>query len=143
MAVRFKWNRWSRKSKSIGYPTTINIYGEVSNSTIGFIRMSSTANGLSTIKILGTRVHMAHISDVVESMDCWIQTEPDRHHHVINTGLHGIMEAYRSPQIKKIFNSADLLAPDGILTILVLLQYTQSYAQLLLQCQTILASHRT
>ncbi len=62
---------------------------------------------------------MAHIPDVVQAMDNWIQREPQRHHHVINTGLHGIMEAHRNPEIKSIFNSAALLAPDGILTILI------------------------
>jgi N-acetylglucosaminyldiphosphoundecaprenol N-acetyl-beta-D-mannosaminyltransferase len=81
--------------------------------------MDSTAAEFSSIKILETRVHMAHMSDVINAMDYWIQSEPERLHHVINTGMHGIMEAHRDPQILNILNTADILAPDGILTVLV------------------------
>ena len=81
--------------------------------------MNSTEDGLSSIRILETRVHMARMSDVIKSMDYWIQTEPERLHHVINTGMHGIMEAHRDPQILKILNTADILTPDGILTVLI------------------------
>ena len=62
---------------------------------------------------------MANISDVIKAMDYWIQTEPERLHHVVNTGMHGIMEGHRNPQILNILNTADILAPDGILTILI------------------------
>ena len=72
-----------------------------------------------SFQILGTRVHMVRMDDVVTAMDHWIQTEPHRLHHVVNTGMHGIMEAHRHPQIKSILNSADLLAPDGILAVLI------------------------
>lgn len=81
--------------------------------------MTSTTDEFSSISILGTRVHMVRLPDVVAAMDNWIQSEPDQLHHVINTGMHGIMEAHRNPEVMSILNSADLLAPDGILTILV------------------------
>jgi N-acetylglucosaminyldiphosphoundecaprenol N-acetyl-beta-D-mannosaminyltransferase len=82
-------------------------------------KMNSTVDQLSSIRILETRVHIAHVSDVIKIMDRWIQSEPERLHHVINTGMHGIMEAHRDPQILDILNTADILAPDGILTVLV------------------------
>ena len=76
------------------------------------------AEEIPTIRILGTRVHMAEISDAVAAMDHWIQAEPHRCHHVVNTGMHGIMEGYRDPAFRDILNAVDLLAPDGILALL-------------------------
>ena len=73
---------------------------------------------IPSIRILGTRVHMAEIPDAVAVMEHWIEVEPQRCHHVVNTGMHGIMEGYRDPTIQSILNSADLLAPDGILAVL-------------------------
>jgi len=81
--------------------------------------MTSTASAISSIRILGARIHIIRVVDVVKAMEHWIQNEPDQLHHVINTGMHGIMEAHRSPQIMSILNSADFVAPDGIFTILV------------------------
>ena len=81
--------------------------------------MADTAEHLPSIRILGTRVHMAPMPVVMAQMVRWIETESQRHHHIVNTGMHGIMEAHRDPEFKQILNSADLLAPDGILTILI------------------------
>lgn len=75
--------------------------------------------GTPSIRILGNRVHMVEIPDVVQIMDRWITTERNRTHHVVNTGMHGIMEAHRNPAFKVILENADLFAPDGILVILV------------------------
>lgn len=56
---------------------------------------------------------------MVEIMDDWVQTEPGVCHQVINTGMHGIINGYRDPSFKKILNSADLFAPDGLLVVLI------------------------
>jgi N-acetylglucosaminyldiphosphoundecaprenol N-acetyl-beta-D-mannosaminyltransferase len=74
---------------------------------------------LQAIKVLGVQVHMVEIPDVVALMDHWVQTEPQRFHHVVNTGMHGVMEAHRDPEFKAVLNSADLFAPDGILMVLL------------------------
>ena len=71
-----------------------------------------------SIKILGNRVHMVEIPGVVDIMDHWIGAERHTCHHIVNTGMHGIMEAHRDPKFKQILNSADLFAPDGILVVL-------------------------
>ena len=60
---------------------------------------------------------MVENPDVVRIMDRWIQTEPGVLHHVVNTGMHGIITAHRDPGFKEILNSADLFAPDGVLVI--------------------------
>ena len=62
---------------------------------------------------------MVEIGDVVQLMDHWIETEPHKYHHVVNTGMHGIMEAHRNPKFKAIINAAEVFAPDGILVVLI------------------------
>ena len=71
------------------------------------------------IRILETRVDMVQTPDVMALMDRWIEGEPHQLHHVVNTGMHGIMEAHKDPSIASVLNAADLLAPDGILAIIV------------------------
>ena len=71
------------------------------------------------IQILGTRVHMVEIPDVLKVIDDWIQLDRQRFHFVVNTGMHGLMEGHRDPEFKIILDSADLFAPDGILVLLV------------------------
>lgn len=81
--------------------------------------MTPVAQTTPSIQILGTKVHMVKINDVVSIMAKWIEAEPDLLHHVVNTGMHGIMEAHRNPVFASILNSAELLAPDGILAITI------------------------
>jgi N-acetylglucosaminyldiphosphoundecaprenol N-acetyl-beta-D-mannosaminyltransferase len=71
------------------------------------------------IRILDTRVDMVRMADVMALMEHWIETEPHKPHHVVNTGMHGIMEAHKDPAFAAVLDSADLLAPDGVLAILV------------------------
>ena len=71
------------------------------------------------IRILDTRVDMVQMPDVMALMSHWIETEPHRLHHIVNTGMHGIMEAHKDPAFAVVLDSADLLAPDGVLAILV------------------------
>jgi len=81
--------------------------------------MTSSAEQIPSIPILGSRVHMVEIPDVVRLMDRWIETEDQVCHHVVNTGMHGIMEAHRDPEFKAILNAAEIFAPDGILVVLI------------------------
>lgn len=81
--------------------------------------MTDSVDRVPYIQVLGTRVHMTLMPDVIALMDRWIEAEPSRHHHVVNTGMHGIMEAHRDPEFKAILNSAALLAPDGVLALVV------------------------
>jgi len=67
-----------------------------------------------TIEILGSRVHMVQISEVVGQISYWIENEKEKSHWIVVTGMHGIMEARRDKNFKKILNSADLFVPDGI-----------------------------
>ena len=81
-----------------------------------------SASGLSenqSICILGSKVDLVEIPDVISTMDYWIESEHDSYHYVVNTGMHGLMEGHRDPKFKAILNSAQLFAPDGILVVLV------------------------
>lgn len=81
--------------------------------------MTNAISDIPSIQILGTRVHMAEIPDVINVMDYWIQSEPGKYHHVVNTGMHGVMEGHRNRDFKTILNSAELLAPDGVLALFI------------------------
>ena len=78
-----------------------------------------TGERVPAIRILDTRVDMVQMPEVMALMAHWIESEPHTLHHVVNTGMHGIMEAHKDPSMAAVLNAADLLAPDGILAILV------------------------
>jgi N-acetylglucosaminyldiphosphoundecaprenol N-acetyl-beta-D-mannosaminyltransferase len=61
---------------------------------------------------------MVQMAEVMSIMAEWIEADHHQFHHVVNTGMHGIMEAHKDPAFKGVLNSADILAPDGILAIL-------------------------
>ena len=81
--------------------------------------MTRTVEKAPAIQILNTRVDMVQMPDVMAMMADWIEAEPQKLHHVVNTGMHGIMEAHKDPAFAAVLDSADLLAPDGILAILI------------------------
>ena len=60
---------------------------------------------------------MVEISGVVSQMVCWIENEHETCHHIVNSGMHGVMEAYRDPDLRTVFESVNLFAPDGILMV--------------------------
>lgn len=62
---------------------------------------------------------MVGTPDVMAIMAHWIEEEPDRVHHIVNTGMHGIMEAHKDQAFGAILDASDLLAPDGILAIMI------------------------
>ena len=65
------------------------------------------------IKVLGSRVHMVQMDQVLEVMEQWIR-ENGPNKYIVASGMHGIMEAHKDPQFKEIVNSADLFVADGI-----------------------------
>lgn len=65
------------------------------------------------IRILGNRVHMVQMPDVLQLMEEWIQ-DGQKCRYVIVSNMHAIMEAHKEPVFKEVVNSADLFVPDGI-----------------------------
>jgi N-acetylglucosaminyldiphosphoundecaprenol N-acetyl-beta-D-mannosaminyltransferase len=66
------------------------------------------------IQILGSRVHLVQIPDVLDKMERWIQKGGSTCHHVVVTGMHGLIEGHKDKDFKAILKSADLFVPDGI-----------------------------
>ena len=65
------------------------------------------------VRILGVRVHLVQIPEVLETFEDWIKNR-DGCRYVVATGMHGVMEAQRQEDFKSIVNAADLFVPDGI-----------------------------
>ena len=64
------------------------------------------------IRVLGVRVHMVQMPQVLSILEQWIG-QRKKCHFVVATGMHGVMEAHRDEDFKAIINSADLFIPDG------------------------------
>jgi len=76
--------------------------------------LSLMGSDLPMLKILGSRVHMVQLADVIGVIEQWIREPDGRCRRIVVTGFHGIWEAYKHPDFRRILNSADLWVPDGI-----------------------------
>lgn len=65
--------------------------------------------------ILGIGVHAINMEDAVSAISNTIAA--GTRGYVCLSGVHGIMEAYRNPEIHRIINEALLVAPDGMPTV--------------------------
>ena len=72
-----------------------------------------------TIKILGSKVNLLDIEAVTKIMDQWIQSKQDVCRQIVVTGFHGIWEAHKDLELKRILNSAEIWVPDGIAPIII------------------------
>jgi len=62
--------------------------------------------------VLGVGVSAINPTVAIETIDGWIAGR--RSHYVCLTGVHGVMESLRNPEIRRIHNEAGLVAPDGM-----------------------------
>jgi N-acetylglucosaminyldiphosphoundecaprenol N-acetyl-beta-D-mannosaminyltransferase len=67
---------------------------------------------LQRVNILGVGVNAIDMSIAVNTVRDWIDRN-DRN-FVCVTGVHGVMESYRDPTLRKIHNAAGLVTPDGM-----------------------------
>lgn len=74
----------------------------------------NTMKSFSSIQVLGNKIDMVQIPDVLELMDFWITQESQKTHWIVATGMHGVMEAQKNKEFQKMLSSADLWAADGI-----------------------------
>jgi len=72
----------------------------------------ATSEQIPSFRVLGVRVHLLAMAQVLENIVQWIE-QRDRCRFIVATQMHGVMEARRDPEFKKIVNSADLFVPDG------------------------------
>lgn len=67
----------------------------------------------SAFEVLGVRVDVVQIADVITAMRQWIDARgPAR--WIAVTGMHGVMVAQDDPAFKRTLRAADLVVPDGI-----------------------------
>jgi bacterial polymer biosynthesis proteins, WecB/TagA/CpsF family len=64
------------------------------------------------VDVLGVGVSAIDMALAVETVDAWIAAGERR--YVCVTGVHGIMESQRDPELRAIHNAAGLVTPDGM-----------------------------
>ena len=62
----------------------------------------------------GVKISSAKMPEVLNLFSYWIKSENAKSHFVVVTGMHGIVEAYKSQSFRYILNQSDLFVPDGI-----------------------------
>jgi N-acetylglucosaminyldiphosphoundecaprenol N-acetyl-beta-D-mannosaminyltransferase len=70
-------------------------------------------NKSSSFRVLGVRIQPIQIPQVIEAMESWI-AEGSGSRYIAVTGMHGIAESLRNPQLRESLNAADLVVPDGM-----------------------------
>jgi N-acetylglucosaminyldiphosphoundecaprenol N-acetyl-beta-D-mannosaminyltransferase len=78
------------------------------------MEISSSTNGaIPSFRVLGVRVDIVQIPDVIRIVERWIE-EASHSRYVAVTGMHGVSEAQRDPVFKGALSAADLIVPDGM-----------------------------
>ncbi len=72
---------------------------------------------MNTVNILGVPIAAIDLDQAAGQIDSWIAHGARR--FVTVTGVHGIMESQRSPELKKIHQAAGMCVPDGMPTVWV------------------------
>jgi N-acetylglucosaminyldiphosphoundecaprenol N-acetyl-beta-D-mannosaminyltransferase len=70
------------------------------------------ASDLSRVNILGVGVSAVNMQQALDQIDAWIRS--GERHYVCVCPVHSIMECRRSPEVRRIFNSAGMVTPDGM-----------------------------
>jgi N-acetylglucosaminyldiphosphoundecaprenol N-acetyl-beta-D-mannosaminyltransferase len=71
--------------------------------------------GLPRANVLGVGVHATTLEEAVALSGCLLQSGAQG--YVCLTGVHGVIEARRDPQLRQILNDALLCLPDGMPTV--------------------------
>lgn len=64
------------------------------------------------VNVLGIKVSAINIDIALSVINSWIAAK--EHHYVCITGVHGIMESQRDPELQMIHNKAGMVTPDGM-----------------------------
>src|SRR5260370_32999428 len=62
--------------------------------------------------ILGVNVSAITMDDAIATLERWISE--GRREYVCVTDVHGVMECRRDPLLRKIYNEAGMVTPDGV-----------------------------
>ncbi len=67
---------------------------------------------LDRVDVLGTPISAVNMAMAVAEVTRWV--ESGERHYVCVTGVHGIMESHRDPELRRIHADAGLVTPDGM-----------------------------
>jgi N-acetylglucosaminyldiphosphoundecaprenol N-acetyl-beta-D-mannosaminyltransferase len=67
---------------------------------------------IERVNILGVGVSAISMATALASIEFWIGSR--RRHYVCITGVHGVMESQRDPELRRIHNAAGMVTPDGM-----------------------------
>lgn len=82
---------------------------------LGVIKcVQSTDSGLADLhmRVLGVRVSAVDMARALAAIDNWIRERTP--HYVTVTPAHAVMDAYRDPELRRIFNASGMTTPDGM-----------------------------
>lgn len=67
--------------------------------------------GIARVDVLGVGISVVNRAAAVHEVTRWIDT--GERHYVCVTGVHGVMEAQRDPELRRAHNESGLTVPDG------------------------------
>lgn len=71
-----------------------------------------TSSSIPRVNVLGVGVSSVNMTLALDTIDDWIERRDQ--HYVCVTGVHGVMESQRDPDLRRIHNRAGLVTPDGM-----------------------------
>jgi len=77
-------------------------------------RFRSVWRGREVVNILGVMIDPVTIDSAAETVITWAAERSGRARAVFVTGVHGVMEAYRSGHVRNVLNTAHRNVPDGM-----------------------------
>ena len=72
-----------------------------------------TQTNVPHVNVLGTRIAAFNLETAVDQIDEWVSQE-ETGRYVCVTGVHGVMESLRDPEVRRVHNSASACVPDGM-----------------------------
>jgi N-acetylglucosaminyldiphosphoundecaprenol N-acetyl-beta-D-mannosaminyltransferase len=74
--------------------------------------LSAAPTSISRVDVLGVGISAIDMARAVAEISRWV--EEGERHYVCVTGVHGVMEARRDPELLRILNASGLTTPDGM-----------------------------
>ena len=71
-------------------------------------------NKQKKLDFCGFKIDAVKMPEVLEKINYWVKNETHKHHWIIVTGMHGVVEASKYADFKYVLSQADLWVPDGI-----------------------------
>jgi N-acetylglucosaminyldiphosphoundecaprenol N-acetyl-beta-D-mannosaminyltransferase len=68
--------------------------------------------GISRVDVLGVGVSAVNMRQALDEITRWVEAREQQ--YVCITGVHGVMESRRDPELRRIHNASGLTTPDGM-----------------------------